>query len=332
MAYLYDVALSFAGKDRPYVAKVAGLLKAAGVTVFYDDAEAVTLWGKDLYEHLSDVYQNQARYTVMFVSDAYAERIWTNHERKAAQARALKEKGEYILPARFDATPIPGLMPTIGYIELRNLDAEDFARLILRKLEREVPSLDQPDRDNIVSLPGEQVGARETIRERASRLAERARKEETRVSLLSSGRGVEIAREQVAELFGYIKSEASAISDGDHSLGLTCVAAKGVLLVRTSRASFTMYWGEQYSNSLRHASLFCVEYNGPHSLGSNSGSRYSVRESHTQFDVDDALVPGWREEDNPKIVYTTRQLADKYLGRVLDRAYSVIDADPADEE
>ena len=60
----YHVALSFAGEDRPYVEKVATALQAEGVDVFYDMFEEADLWGKDLYAHLSDVYQNLALFTV----------------------------------------------------------------------------------------------------------------------------------------------------------------------------------------------------------------------------------------------------------------------------
>jgi hypothetical protein len=106
--YPYDVALSFAGEQRPYLEQVAAGLKSHGVKVFYDSYERVTLWGKDLYTHLDDVYQNQARFVVLFGSAEYASKVWTKHELRSAQARALNEKGEYILPARFDDTKIPG--------------------------------------------------------------------------------------------------------------------------------------------------------------------------------------------------------------------------------
>lgn len=56
----FHVALSFAGEDRVYVDAVAKALQAEGVDVFYDKFEEVDLWGKDLYTHLSDVYQNRA--------------------------------------------------------------------------------------------------------------------------------------------------------------------------------------------------------------------------------------------------------------------------------
>ena len=137
----YDVALSFAGEDRAYVEKVAKYLKEKSIRVFYDKYEKTMLWGKDLYVHLDEVYQKKARYCVMFLSCYYAEKLWTNHERRSAQARAFKEKGEYILPARFDDTEIPGILPTIGYIDLCSLEPEEFGKLIIEKLKKSTTNI-----------------------------------------------------------------------------------------------------------------------------------------------------------------------------------------------
>lgn len=135
--YEYDVVLSFAGEDREYVNAVAEILKKENVKVFYDDFDKVKLWGKDLYTHLDEIYRLKSRYCVMFISKAYKIKLWTNHERESAQARALEEKQEYILPARFDDTEIPGIRPTTGYIDLRKFSPEEFAPLILEKLGKE---------------------------------------------------------------------------------------------------------------------------------------------------------------------------------------------------
>jgi hypothetical protein len=130
----FDIALSFAGEERDYVDRVANLLKERGVKVFYDLFEEADLWGKDLYVHLSEVYHKRARFTVMFISDAYAKKLWTNHERKSAQARAFQEAQEYILPARFDDTDIPGVLSTVGYVSLKNRSPDDLVSLITKKL------------------------------------------------------------------------------------------------------------------------------------------------------------------------------------------------------
>jgi hypothetical protein len=132
----FDVALSFAGEDREYVGTIANQLRARGIRLFYDQYEQVTLWGKDLYEHLDDVYQRAARYCVLFVSEHYARKVWTTHERKSAQSRALREKEEYILPVRFDDTEIPGLRATIAYIDTRFTTPEELVDLILQKIQR----------------------------------------------------------------------------------------------------------------------------------------------------------------------------------------------------
>lgn len=131
----YDVILSFAGEDRAYVAAVAEELRNRGVRVFYDEYERTSLWGKDLYAHLDHVYRKAGRYCVLFISTHYAEKVWTNHERVSAQARALESASEYVLPVRFDSTEIPGLRPTIGYLDLGSLTPVDLADMICEKLE-----------------------------------------------------------------------------------------------------------------------------------------------------------------------------------------------------
>jgi len=133
---VYEIVLSFAGEDRNYVEKVAAHLRDHDVRCFYDKYENVTLWGKDLAEHLDKVYRS-ARFCVMFISTHYAEKLWPNHERRSALARAVEEKGEYILPARFDGTKVPGICHTLGYVDLRSKTPEELGNMILRKLGRE---------------------------------------------------------------------------------------------------------------------------------------------------------------------------------------------------
>jgi hypothetical protein len=130
----FEIALSFAGEDRVYVDQVANLLRDSGVKVFYDLFEEANLWGKNLYDYLSEIYQNKALYTIMFISEHYARKLWTNHERQAMQARAFQEHQDYILPARFDETPIPGVLPTVGYIALTGRSPQDFVKIIHKKL------------------------------------------------------------------------------------------------------------------------------------------------------------------------------------------------------
>jgi TIR domain len=130
----YDVCLSFAGEDRAYVEKVASSLKRSRVAVFYDRYEQADLWGKDLYTHLDSVYRLSAKFCLIFISKSYAKKLWTNHERRSAQARAFLENDEYILPVRMDSSEVPGLLPTVGYIDATLVSPSELAKLVVEKL------------------------------------------------------------------------------------------------------------------------------------------------------------------------------------------------------
>jgi len=134
--FRYHIAISFASENREVVEEYAQPLTENKVTVFYDKDEQANLWGKDLYERLDQIYRTQAEYCVMFISKDYAKKLWTNHERKSAQARAFKENREYILPVKLDDTEIPGILETVGYIDLRKTTINELVNLSLEKLGR----------------------------------------------------------------------------------------------------------------------------------------------------------------------------------------------------
>jgi len=150
--FSYDVAISFAGEQRPEAQAIAAHLQVAGFKVFYDGYEQATLWGKDLYQYLSEIYKDKARYCLMLVSAAYAAKVWPSHERQSAQARALSQKVEYILPVRFDETEIPGLLSTAAYLRFEEHGVEGVCALVVEKLgiqSRSAPSHALPKRAEI---------------------------------------------------------------------------------------------------------------------------------------------------------------------------------------
>jgi hypothetical protein len=133
--YRYDVALSFAGPQRPLADVLATTLRDSGITVFYDDFYPEHLWGKDLASYFDRVYRKEARFCVIFVSGEYKTRAWTYHELRSALARALEERGrEYILPIQVEPVELEGIPPTLGYVSLSRYSIEQIAELLLRKL------------------------------------------------------------------------------------------------------------------------------------------------------------------------------------------------------
>ncbi len=152
----YDVALSFAGEEREYVDEVANVLKASGIKVFYDRFQEAKLWGKDLVAYLKKVYRDEAKYVIMFCSENYAQKNWPNHERESALERLLTGEFEYILPARFDDTEIPGLSSTRGYIDLRGKAPNEFCLIVKEKLGLKSPDGEYTEND--CNVPGNKFG------------------------------------------------------------------------------------------------------------------------------------------------------------------------------
>jgi TIR domain len=136
----FDVALSFAGEDRDHAEALARILRDHDVRVFYDEFNKSTLWGKDLYQHLQHIYKDKAKYCVIFVSRSYLEKNWTKHELQQAQARSFQKDREYILPLRLDDSALPGVNPTIGYVDLKVTTVTQVAILLLEKLN--LPTVD----------------------------------------------------------------------------------------------------------------------------------------------------------------------------------------------
>lgn len=134
--HTYDIAISFAGEDREIAEKLANSIVLKGFNVFYDDYEKANLWGKNLYDHLIKIYRDEAKYCLILISNNYAKKLWTNHERRAAQTRAIKENCEYILPLKLDDTDIDGILDTVGYIEYNHTKFEEIINLIEEKIQK----------------------------------------------------------------------------------------------------------------------------------------------------------------------------------------------------
>jgi len=148
--YAYDIAISFAGAQRAQAKAIAERLHEHDVKVFFDEYETASMWGADLNEHLTEVYQHQARYCLMLISAAYAERVWTSVERRSAQTRAIKEKGAYILPVRFDDTLLPGMNDTVAYVNFADQGIQGIANLVLAKLRPATAPLPPHDKPHAV--------------------------------------------------------------------------------------------------------------------------------------------------------------------------------------
>ena len=102
--------------------------------MFCDDFERVRLWGQNLAEAFHKAFEQQSDLVVMFVSQAYVEKPWPTHERRSALSRMILEQGEYILPVRFDQTPVYGLPADVAYERADERTPAQLAAMIAEKL------------------------------------------------------------------------------------------------------------------------------------------------------------------------------------------------------
>ena len=130
----YEVALSYAGEQRCYVQSVARALQSRGIAIFYDGFEPVQLWGKHGTEFFDQVFAQQAKYAAMFISKDYVGKMWPRFERRSILSRAVQEGGDYILPVRFDDTPVPGLPADLIYLRAEDHTPAVLAAKISEKL------------------------------------------------------------------------------------------------------------------------------------------------------------------------------------------------------
>ena len=132
-SYEYDVAISFAGEDRPFARELAAAMQARDLVVFFDENERADTWGRSLTTRLTEIYESKAQYCLMLISQHYVRNAYTNLEREAAQARRLYDR-DYILPVRLDDSEVPGLLATVACLMVPPETADSIARaLVVRK-------------------------------------------------------------------------------------------------------------------------------------------------------------------------------------------------------
>lgn len=133
---LYDVALSFSGKERDFVRRVKDYLEQREIFVFMDEDYPITIWGKDLKKTFDCIYDGHAKYYIIFVSKNYVESINTLYEFSAI-LRNLYEKGtSEILQILLDDTTL-NFLPPIGAIKISNYDSVQAGKEIIKKLQGE---------------------------------------------------------------------------------------------------------------------------------------------------------------------------------------------------
>ncbi|MCX7017274.1 MAG: TIR domain-containing protein [Candidatus Sumerlaeota bacterium] len=134
----FKVAMSFAGEQRAYVAKVVDALRPTlGVdAIFYDHDYQAQLARPNLDTLLQDIYRNQSELIVVFLCAEYAEKQWCGLEWRAVRDIIKSKDNDRVMFVRFDDMPVDGVFSIDGYIDARTFGAQDVASFITQRLAR----------------------------------------------------------------------------------------------------------------------------------------------------------------------------------------------------
>jgi TIR domain-containing protein len=132
----FQVALSFAGEHRNFVAGVAEhLSRNLGQNrVFYDRYYEAELARPNLDTYLMDIYREHADLIAIFLCSNYTQKEWCGLEWRVVRDVLKSRRDSEIMPFKFDDVFIEGLLSIDGYIDIDNRTPKEVAYLILQRI------------------------------------------------------------------------------------------------------------------------------------------------------------------------------------------------------
>ncbi len=138
MTKRFNVALSFPGEHRPFVAAIADVL-AQTLTkprVFYDRFYEAELARPNLDIYLQRIYHDDADLIVVFLCEDYNNKEWCHLEARAIRDLIKQRRDEEIMFVRVDNGKVDGVFSVDGYVNAHDRPASEIAQLICERLQR----------------------------------------------------------------------------------------------------------------------------------------------------------------------------------------------------
>jgi TIR domain len=132
----FQVAMSFPGERRPYVAATVDKLREhlGPDAVFYDHDYQAQLARPNLDTQLQDIYRNRSSLVVVFLCEKYTEKQWCGLEWRAIRDMIKFKQDDQVMFVRFDDAAVDGVLSIDGYIDARCHSPNDLAGFVLTRL------------------------------------------------------------------------------------------------------------------------------------------------------------------------------------------------------
>jgi hypothetical protein len=310
--FVYDVAISFLGSDLGLAEELANLLRDR-MSVFLFTERQQEVAGSDGVDTLTSVFEGQARLVVILYREGWGETAWTRVEETAVKNRGLQTGWDSLLLIPLDVEPtVPKWVPKAQiWLSYSHYGLATALPILERKLE--------------------EAGGKARPVTAASRAREHARHaewKEERDRRRQSEVGVDAAKAHVAELFDEIGQAVSEASKRSSAADLAFKQPRQNAARIWSQSpgregtTVTLYWSQQWANTLDHSGLHIRLWRGYASAAGENimASEQATELAHHEFDFDFAESARWlwRQRHTDKVLDTS-QLAAFCVGLLLDR-------------
>lgn len=137
---MYDIAVSYASEQRPYVERFVKRLQSHELHVYYDRDAQVKMVGKILDQELHKTYIQESKHCVLFLSNAYIEKPVTRYESQIILSETLFED-DFMYIFKFDNVTLPGLNRNFVYSSVQDYpEPKQYADFMYEVIKGEKPT------------------------------------------------------------------------------------------------------------------------------------------------------------------------------------------------
>lgn len=297
--FKYDLAFSFVAQDEPLAGQLNDLLQDRLSTFLYSKRQE-EIAGTDGELSFNKAFQSESRVVAVLYRPSWGQTPWTRIEETAIRNRAYEHGYDFVvfIPVEPDSSPPPWLPKAQLWVGLERWGVEGAASVLEARVQ--------------------QAGGQphpETAVEKAKRLKRRQEFQEQRRSFLSSDAGVQAASAELIRLYDQLEALVATID------GFTMRTQRDStqFVLYSSGYSLTVAWQTQWRNSLDQSTLWIMFWKGAYSLRGRAGRLSRLKEWELDFDLLPSHQQGWREAKGKSRFFTSHQLADECVSRLLDK-------------
>lgn len=296
-----DVAFSFLAQDEALALRLSERLRGRVSTFVFSERQK-EIAGRDGVEVFTPLYASTAQFVVVLYREGYGGTKWTRIEASAIRNRALEIGWHTILLISLDGSKPDWIPPSRLWLGIETFGEEIAAEAILGRF-AEVGLAPHP----------------ETVIDRARRIANEKEGRANAEAWRGTQAAVDAAREQFTALSTLLEQRAAelpalfkpeAVREHHNSVQMR---------IQGARVSFT--WIQAYGNSLSGSELQIREYE--HRWPSGGWGRstwHEVKVNCAELVLDyRSSEAAWTLGKHKESLFTTQQLVDYFLDRLLER-------------